>query len=180
MTKTNTTIMDVSTFIFLRKEYKFTCIKGFFFACNFRVKSTVVESSALNDSYGDNTFVDESTLATSRDKMSKKSPRSPLDQLSRHKINIPLAGDLKLRRHGNRGRSSESESEESISHTGIAKIIGYKAKFFSFLLMEILFPLTMENVSDFNISQCYGEEKKFFYMNLLFVIRCFDIHRDSI
>lgn len=76
----------------------------------------------MNDSYGDNTFVDESTLATSRDKMSKKSPRSPLDQLSRHKINIPLAGDLKLRRHGNRGRSSESESEESISHTGIAKI----------------------------------------------------------
>nr|XP_022322743.1 centrosome-associated protein 350-like [Crassostrea virginica] len=85
-----------------------------------RVKSTVVESSALNDSYGDNTFVDESTLATSRDKMSKKSPRSPLDQLSRHKINIPLAGDLKLRRHGNRGRSSESESEESISHTDVS------------------------------------------------------------
>ena len=129
------------------------------------MKSTVVESSALNDSYGDNTFVDESTLATSRDKMSKKSPRSPLDQLSRHKINIPLAGDLKLRRHGNRGRSSESESEESISHTGIAKNDGYKARIFSLLLMEILFALTMENVSDFNISQCYGEEKKKFIYN---------------
>jgi hypothetical protein len=79
----------------------------------------VAESTALNDSYADNTFVDESTMATSRDKMSRKSPRSPLDQLKEHKINFPLTGrDLKPRRHGNRGRSSESESEESISHTG--------------------------------------------------------------
>ena len=52
--------------------------------------------------------------------------------------------------------------------------------------MEILCALTMENVSNFNISQCYGEEKKnfiykiVFYMNLLFFIRCFDIHGDSI
>ncbi|XP_062614422.1 centrosome-associated protein 350-like [Saccostrea cucullata] len=86
-----------------------------------RVKSSVAESTALNDSYGDNTFVDESTMATSRDKLSRKSPRSPLDQLSKQKINIPLAGrDLKPRRHGNRGRSSESESEESISHTDVS------------------------------------------------------------
>lgn len=88
--------------------------------CNFRIKSSVIESSALNDSYGDNTFVDESTMATSRDKVSKKSPRSPLEKLNKQKINIPLAGrDFKTRRHGNRGRSSESESEESISHTGM-------------------------------------------------------------
>lgn len=88
---------------------------------NRKIKSSVIESSALNDSYGDNTFVDESTMATSRDKVSKKSPRSPLEKLNKQKINIPLAGrDFKTRRHGNRGRSSESESEESISHTDVS------------------------------------------------------------
>lgn len=51
--------------------------------CNFRIKLLVIEFSVLNDSYGDNIFVDEFIMVISRDKVSKKFFRFFLEKFNK-------------------------------------------------------------------------------------------------
>lgn len=51
--------------------------------CNFRMKLLVIEFSVLNDSYGDNIFVDEFIMVISRDKVSKKFFRFFLEKFNK-------------------------------------------------------------------------------------------------
>lgn len=69
------------------------------------------------DSYSNDTFEPSTTPQISR--RSNKSPRSPLDKLGRRGFQILSGRDLTTPKSlFNKGRSSESESEESLSHTG--------------------------------------------------------------
>ncbi|XP_021341745.1 centrosome-associated protein 350-like isoform X1 [Mizuhopecten yessoensis] len=81
-------------------------------------RSSAADDTIINDSQYNNDSFEETSVQVTSSKRSGKSPRSPLDRLPQGML--WLSG--RTVRHGNRSpfsryRSSESESEESISHT---------------------------------------------------------------
>lgn len=82
-------------------------------------RSSAADDTIINDSQYNNDSFEETSVQGTSSKRSAKSPRSPLDRLPQ---GLSWLSARTVRSNGNRSpfsryRSSESESEESISHT---------------------------------------------------------------
>jgi len=86
--------------------------------CTFRTRTSTGDDTIINDSLYANESFEETTSRQAASKKSAKSPRSPLDHLNRKGLQWLAGRDIRSPRSFNKGRSSESESEESMSHTG--------------------------------------------------------------